>query len=135
MINLNSKTKTIVLSFALILSGLFFACSNDPSGKAKRLLENQINEYSSGKIKLLSFTKKNGTNGEESGVKKCKVEYSATIEFLEDCWQDNFASPYSVQKMRMGVNQMETYRRKGEKRTINNYMVLEKTDNGWRIDQ
>lgn len=110
------------------------SCSNDPSSSAKNLLENKISTESNGKIKLVSFTKNNGISREESGAKTYQIEYSAIIEYQEDCWQENYAqNPFYVPNMRLGVDALETCHHKGEKRTINSSMYLEKADNGWRI--
>ena len=140
-----------VLHWVLVVTVFVFAgCSATPSADdAQRIIQEQINKESQGRIKLVSFQKTNAQEGELHGVKLYNIEYQIEIEFTENCkwvmgheamlggppqfrtskpksqgfwdeWTDNLNNPGKLVK-------------KGHKERISGSLTFEKTEKGWRV--
>ena len=56
-----------------------------PVNDCKQAFENHIKEQSEGRIRLLTFKKLEGTQGEVAEVEVYALEYEAEVEFTENC--------------------------------------------------
>ena len=145
---LDNVLKTVLLCLVLVTALLLIGCSSVPSSDdAKGIIQERINKESEGRIKLVSFQKTNGQEGELLGVKIYQLSYQGEIEFLEDCkWEKGMAVNlgevhYRTVKVKPGAkdfwqnwdDQMHGRQivKKGHKEKISGNVVFEKTEKGW----
>jgi len=148
------KLVSILIIFILVgMAGIIywsFSRSSLPStDDIQRIVKEEIDKDSQGRIKLVSFQKTNAQKGELLGVKLYNFAYQIEIEFTEDCkwvmghgamlggspqfktskpkskdfweeWTDNLNSPGKLVK-------------KGQKERLSGSITFEKTEKGWRI--
>lgn len=127
---------------ALVLAG----CSGTPSeAEARRTLEDKIQKQSAGLIRLVSFQKTDGMTQEFAGMKGYHMEYTAEIEFLDDCmwsagafmWEGNFFAKrgHSTSGMAgfMDLSQGFKPARKGDRHRFSGSFDYVKTERGWRL--
>jgi len=74
----------------IVIAGCGWVClpsysAAPPVNDCKQAFENHIKEQSEGRIRLLTFKKLDGTEGEVAEVKVYVLEYEAEIEFTENC--------------------------------------------------
>jgi predicted nucleic acid-binding Zn ribbon protein len=142
----------IVVLLAVIAGIAYWSTSRSSLPSAddlQRIIQEQINKESQGRIKLISFQKTNAQEGELHGVKLYNIEYQIEIEFTENCkwvmgheamlggppqfrtskpksqgfwdeWTDNLNNPGKLVK-------------KGHKERISGSLTFEKTEKGWRV--
>lgn len=133
----------IALLTALVISG----CSGPPSpSDGRKQLEGQIQAQSNGLIRLVSFDKTNGLELDIMGRKLYEMEYTAEIEFLDDCmwsgggllgWGGSFLAvrgerpggTMGLGSAYIGMQQV----RKGQRQKVNSKFTFEKTEQGWRL--
>lgn len=128
---------------------------NQPIGVAEnlaeKLLREKIQNESKGLIKLVKFSKTNGQEINILGMPLYKVEYDASIEFLDDCfwgnfyldfgegykWKGNFNTYNSRPPSIMGIPPPETHEagEKGKRTEVKGDLILEKTEKGWRVSK
>ncbi len=140
---INHLTTIVLVCFFLGAPLLISGCSSTPSqSDAKQIIQQRIDKLSGGRIKLISFEKTNGQEGQLLGVKLYSLEYACVIEFLEDCkWIPEFRTAKLTksqdfwEKFREDLNNMGRQSRpvkKGEKAKVAGQIVFEKTEKGWR---
>lgn len=86
----NNQGSLMKLILALVIAGFGCVClpsyaAAPPANDCKQALENHIKEQSEGRIRLLTFKKLEGTEGEVAEVKVYALEYEAEVEFTENC--------------------------------------------------
>ena len=134
------------LAFKLfpIFAALFVAGCGVPLSQStgQKMLENQIQNQSNGKIKLLSFSKTNG-KGDDAYY---QVEYEAEIEFLANgAWESGggmSSSPtfgFSTQQLGGGATAQllgavvgAQNVSQGQRTKVKGVLRFEKTEKGWR---
>src|SRR6266567_1546956 len=81
-------------SFVLltVVCAVLAGCSSSPSaGDGERAIQDRIRQESEGRIRLTNFQKDNGAQGELMGFKIYRLEFTANVEFAEDCkWVTGF---------------------------------------------
>ncbi|MBV9657052.1 MAG: hypothetical protein JO295_02975 [Verrucomicrobia bacterium] len=133
----------VILSVAATF--ILIGCSSKPTeSTARDLIQNMIQSQSNGLITLVSFTK---TNGISLGDAEYRLEYSATIQFQDNCL---YGSPWSSPSEPFGAKKasqtdiqprtdpnaaivLGNIGRKGQSQVINGVMGFQKTENGWRL--
>ena len=141
--------KSILLICFLLV--LFIGCSSVPSSDdAKQIIQERINKDSGGRIKLVSFQKMNGQEGNLLGFKVYNLEYQMEIEFVEDCkWITGHSAAlggevgFRTSKPKGSQEFWDKFMddstnpgklvKKGHKERISGSIAFEKTDNGWRV--
>jgi hypothetical protein len=125
----------------LALSG----CGGPPSpSDGRKQVETQIQAESNGLIRLVSFDKTNGLDRDLGGRKLYEMEYTAEIEFLDNCiwnsggergWNGSFVAilkqPGHEGSFRGSFDPLEPS--KGEHQRVNGKLKFEKTEQGWRL--
>lgn len=125
----------------LALSG----CGGPPSpSDGRKQVESQIQAESNGLIRLVSFDKTNGLDRDSGGRKLYEMEYTAEIEFLDNCiwnsggergWNGSFVAiprqPGHEGDWRGPFDPQEPS--KGERQRVNGKLKFEKTEQGWRL--
>jgi hypothetical protein len=134
----------IGLVFLLMATvALLVSCSSTPSSSdAQQIVQKQIEKFSQGRIKLVSFQKTNGQEGNLMGVKIYNLEYKCEIEFLDNC---KWIPPFGTAKLPKSQGFWDKFNddmlsgmdgrrpmKKGQKADITNQIVFEKTEKGWR---
>lgn len=76
--------KLATLGLALAGTILLTACSASPGNAAEEALRQQVNSESSGQIKLTNFKKTDGQTFESGGIRGCKINFEAAVEFEQD---------------------------------------------------
>lgn len=131
------KIKSIAVWSVVILAG----CSGPPSeSDGRNALEEKIRANSNGLIRLASFQKTNGIAQEIEGMKLYEMEYTADIEFLEDCvWSGTYrgearlfyAEPRGQRKW-FGAFEPAS---KGQHQRLTGRFSFQKAEKGWRLSQ
>ena len=144
-----SARLTIFLLLAHLLGGwsLFGGPGKPSESDGRQAIEQAIAKDSRGQIRLLAFSKTNGSMGEFMGVKLYELEFRATIEFTEDCkWitgmfgeQMGFKTADLPRSKRFNwkdfmdnVEQPGVKVRQGKQIKLVGAVLFELTDNGWR---
>jgi len=125
-------------------------CSSKPSdGDGKQAIQNQINQDSQGRIKLVEFRKTNGQLAEVNAVKVYSLEFEAEIEFTGDCkWitglggsEMGFRTSQLPNKSLGALAQFAaddgmpgTIVKQGQQVKISGVIRFEKKENGWSVD-
>jgi hypothetical protein len=135
----------------IITSGvlLFLAgCSDSPSEPgALAVLEQKIQRQSNGLIKFVSFHETKGmADGIWGGMKVYKFEYTAAIEFTDDCiwtsggtggWQGEFDAMRTHGRGglegRQNISSGMQPAKKGQRQRVSGLLYCVKTENGWGI--
>ena len=131
--------KAIQTTISLCIAVFLAACSPTlPSeSDARSKVEQQIQNYSHGLIRLLSFEKTNGVRQEGMGM--YYIEYTAEIEFLDDCmWTSKpffWATPGIRERESGGFNDEQKPGKKGEHRKTTGAVRFTKTEKGWQPDK
>lgn len=109
----------------------------------RHVLEQQMHEQSGGVIRLLSFEKTNGIERDLMGTRGYQIDYTAEVEFLEDCaWVAGgkwFGQNFAVirERSRATSQMMELYDlewvNKGSRRRFASSVMLERAEHGWRL--
>gem|GEM_PF-1271635 len=138
--------------FVLVSSVLFLfaGCSLKPSeGDGKQAIQNQINQDSQGRIKLVEFQKMNGQLAEINSIKVYSLEFEAKFEFTEDCkWLVGVLDrKYGFQTSKLpssalgGLAQFAedtqnpgTVMKRGQQVKVTGLIRFEKKENGWSVD-
>lgn len=133
----------IALLTALVISG----CGGPPSpSDGRKQLEGRIQAQSNGLIRLVSFDKTNGLDRDIGGRKIYEMEYTAEIEFLDNCmwsgggllgWDGSFRAvrgerPGGIEAFNPEYLEMPEVR-KGQRKKVNGKFTFEKTEQGWRL--
>lgn len=137
---------TLLLSLCVVMAG----CSSKPSdGDGKQAIQNQINQDSQGRIKLVEFHKTNGQLAEVNAVKVYSLEFKAEIEFASDCkWitglggsMMGFRTAQLPNKSLGALAQFAaddgmpgTIVKQGQQVKISGVIRFEKKENGWSVD-
>lgn len=140
--------KQLKLTLLTIAVAMMCACgASTPSpGDGPHVIEERIKQQSNGLIKLVSFEKTNGQQGELAGVKFYGMEYKAVIEFLDDCmWGSGgpFRGGVSFEAIRghprgaldsfspayFGKQQVQ----KGQRVTVSGELAFEKAERCWQL--
>lgn len=123
--------KAIKLMMPLLLAALLSACCpgkpDTPSEAAARMaVEQQIQAFSQGCIKLVQFHKHDGQDRILGDTMLVKA--TAELEFLQDCnW------PINTQLLALKTIGREIPNvRKGEHRTADLTLQFHRTDSGWK---
>jgi len=138
---------SLLLSFAVVFSG----CSSKPSdGDGEQAIQNQINQDSQGRIKLVEFHKTNGQLAEVNAVKVYNLEYEAVIEFTGNCkWitglggiEMGFRTSQLPNRSLGALAQFAaddampgTIVKQGQQVKISGVIRFEKKENGWSVDE
>jgi hypothetical protein len=130
--------KTLVIHAAFLAAVLLAGCSSTPSAsEGREVLEKQIENQSKGVIKLLTFRKTDGQEGELMGVRLYAMDFQADIEFNQDCYWGGPFGGFEVMTgepgpfnafMFMGKRKA----RAGERFTISGKLQFQKTEKGWK---
>jgi hypothetical protein len=142
------KPRTFAFVTTMVIL-LLAGCGGPPSSSdGRQQLENRIQNQSNGLIKLTSFEKTNGVAQELMGMKFYEMEYSAEIEFLDDCmWGGGgpFGWDGSFQAVRgqpgTGADAFnptffgKQKASKGQLRKVTGKFTFQKTEAGWRLAQ
>ncbi|CAN5257581.1 hypothetical protein BH10ACI1_BH10ACI1_25550 [soil metagenome] len=96
-----------------------------------KLVESQIKKESGGRIKLVSFNKTNGVDRDMKGTKMYELDYTAEIEFLENCtWEfKSFSMFCALPVTELGWTRVS----KGQRTKVNRILMFEMTEKGWRL--
>lgn len=126
--------------------GLLAGCSPS-AGDGRQAIENQIEKYSEGRIRLTNFRKTDATEGEFMGGKFYVLEYVAEIEFTEDCkWLNgafggapSFRTSQSASGPRSeslweSINNPGVYAKRGEELELTGEIRFVKKESGWVVD-
>jgi hypothetical protein len=117
----------------LLLAASLSACSSKPGGPseadARAALEQQIQAFSKGCIKLVRFDTDKDQNMDLGNV--LLVKATAEIEFLEDC---NWPIETTVLALKTTGREVPNVR-KGERRTIYLTLQFHRTKTGWKATQ
>lgn len=122
---------------AVLLALSVSACSQGkPDGKVD--VEKQINSEFGGLVRLVSYEKTNGIDGEDVGIKTYEVEYQAEIEFTGGEPAAKICD-MTCEKLR-GMALRFALRRsnypqatmKGQHAIVKGRIVYMLTDNGWQ---
>jgi len=134
--------KTIAVLVLLAMCFLIGGCSPGASD-GKQIIETRIQQQSNGLIKLVSFKKTNGQAMEPMGIKAYTMNYTAEIEFLDDCtwgsggalgWPGTFAAVRGRPNP-MFINFSASEVKKGQRVTVSGEFVFQKTEQGWQLSQ
>lgn len=122
--------KPTQLVIPLLIGAFLSACSSNPGAPseadARAALEQQIQAFSQGCIKLVEFHKTSAQEKDLGGV--MLVNARAEIEFLEDA---NWPIDTLVVVTKMVPGNTPNVK-KGERRTVNLTLQFHKTDQGWK---
>jgi hypothetical protein len=129
-------------SLALVTLAGISGCSSKPSeADARNAVEHQIQQNSRGLIKLAGFQKTNGKDMELAGVKIYEMEWTATLEFLGDCyWDSRSLAAVPKNDGRVGLDALlslpERFGKqpatRGQRTDLNGTTSFERTEKGWR---
>jgi hypothetical protein len=114
---------------------------------AREALASRIGRESGGLIRLVAFEKTNGMEHPVMGNALYQIEYTATVEAVEDClwtlggrmWDGTFAATRG--KPRGGIEAFNPQvfgknpATKGLQQRVKGELVLQKTEKGWRAAQ
>lgn len=114
------------LLLAAVLSGCSDSRNMPTEADARAAVEQGINMFSQGCIKLVEFHK----TGEKQLDSLVVVNGTARIEFLEDC---NWPFNTTVLALRLVPGATPNVR-KGDQRTVNLTLQFHKTAGGWKAD-
>jgi len=139
----NNFLKIVLVCLFLAVAALFVSCSSTPSsGDAKQIVQQKIEKFSHGRIKLVSFEKTNGQQAERFGIKVYNLEFVCEIEFLDDCkWIPPFGTAKLVKSQDFwakfeddlkSIGNQSRPVKKGNTAKVTSYVVFEKTEKGWR---
>ena len=148
--HLTKAVKHAALLLSVCMAGALSGCSSSPSvGDGERAVQDRIKQESEGRIKLVKFEKTNGLQAEVGGVKTYAMEFTAEIEFTEDCkWvtgmfgmQLGFRTSKPLPK---GANALEQFRdasmntgdlfAKGQKAQVSGVVRFVKKERGWALE-
>ena len=114
-------------------------CGGQPSpSEGRKELERQIQAQSNGLIKLVSFDKTNGVNQEVQGMSLYEMDFTAEIEFLDDCIWDG-EQIYTPMNFRAQRGERSVFNigwkkaGKGQHKKVNGQFMFQSTEQGWRI--
>ncbi len=117
----------------LLLAASLSACSSKPGGPpetaARAALEQQIQAFSQGCIKLVRFQTNRDQNMDLGKI--MLVKGTAEIEFLEDC---NWPIETTVLALKTTGREVPNIR-KGDRRTVYVTLQFHKTETGWKATQ
>lgn len=136
----------LLLLVSAIAAAMLSGCGQQsPSASDVRgQLESEIGKSSSGLIRLVAFEKTNGITRDVMGVKVYEMEFTAEIEFLDDCmwgdggpiWGGSFAATRGIPgkdseyfALMMGKRKAT----KGQRQRFSGTSALEKSEKGWRV--
>jgi hypothetical protein len=123
----------IILFFlAFTLSGCF---SKPNETEVKDLLVQEIKKKSNGLIKVINFKKTNGSEFNKGGLNIYQMEWTADLEFSEDClWDTRTFEAVLKPKNDMDIWLHITKRKqkKGDRVSYQGSTTLRKTEKGWR---
>jgi hypothetical protein len=139
------KVTPVFLSLIALVT--IAGCSGTPTeSDAQQTVQQRIQSQSNGLIKLVSFRKTNGIAQEFGGMRAYHMEYTAEIEFIDDCmwsaggmmgWQGNFSAKrgqsQSYSANFLDLSQGFRPAKKGERQSISGAFDYVKTENGWRL--
>ncbi|MFM9904876.1 MAG: hypothetical protein ACKVQJ_09940 [Pyrinomonadaceae bacterium] len=128
--------KATLFLIPLILS----ACGGPPSASdGRKLIEDKIQAGSGKFLKLISFDKTNGIDRSNGGTKLYELDYTAEIEFLDNCnWNSvTFAAgPYRAPDPNVIMDLPEpnwNVAKKGTRTKLTGKLMYEMTEKGWRL--
>ena len=138
------------MAFIASLCVLMTGCSSAPSsGDGERAIQDRIKQEAEGRINLTKFLKDNGAQGELMGFKIYKLEFTAEVEFTENCkWVTGFMGsqlsfrttkpPAENQNglaafMEASQNPGEVMR-KGQRVQMSGVINFVKKEKGWAVD-
>jgi len=133
--------------FALCAAALLAACSGPPSeSDGRSALESKVQAQSNGLIKVASFQKTNGVAREFGGVKAYELDYTAEIEFTDDCmwggggpfgWDGSFEAARGQPRGALDSFNPKYFgkqaAKKGQRQKVTGKFAFEKTERGWRL--
>jgi hypothetical protein len=138
------------LAFALIPLFMISGCSPSPTpSEGRRVIEDRIANESQGRIALFDFQKDNGMQGEINGFKIYKLEFTANIEFVQDCkWlSGTLGVPMSfrtVQRPAQNQNNWGSFlnnatepgqlENKGDRVQLSGVLTFVKKEKGWAVE-
>lgn len=130
--------------FAVLAAVILSGCAPGPPSEnvGRETIERQIQTQSNGKIKLVSFTKTNGKQHDDS----YQLEYKAEIEFLATgAWSRGSAmdssTSFGFSTEQVAANALAQFTgsifgamnvRQGQRETVTGVLRFEKTEKGWR---
>jgi hypothetical protein len=150
-VHMNCFSRVTIALTIVAAIGLYAGCSSKSPSQtdAKSAIEAKIRAESRGNIRLLEFTKTDGQERVESGVRLYRMEYELTIAFIRDCrWLHHDllglsfrASTTEIPQGIRGIawiaqpeNQGENVRN-GDRRKLSGFLEFERTENGWRLTE
>lgn len=141
--NLSWLSKVVVFAVSfIVLNGNSLALPSASDGQ--KLLETEIQRRSNGLIKLVSFNKTNGIEGQVNGIRFYMMDYTAVVEFTENCMVSNSAQgTHNRFKTVRGqpTSELESFNprfagmrkaAKGEHMNVSGKFEFTKTEKGWR---
>lgn len=150
------NTVRVVLLLVLLAIAAFyylnqttgFSLSGKPSEASGRIaLEARIAKQSQGNIRLVSFSKTNGRDGEIFGRKVYEMDYEAEIEFGQDgSWLKGDPMSglgYGFTRERYGGNALAQFAasidgavpvRSGDRQKVSGKLLFGKSERGWQTE-
>jgi len=142
---MNTTKLLIALAMLLAMTG----CGGPPSAsEGRKQLESRIQSESNGLIRLVSFDKTNGVQQDFNGMKLYEMDYSAEMEFLDNCmwggggllgWDGSFQAVRGQPGTGLDAFNPIYYGKqkanKGQHQKVSGKFMFQKTEQGWRLAQ